>query len=166
MTVIVNTGSTLTVTQANGLTLTADSAIETFGCLNGAGTVTGPFALINDGFIESSVQNQTLEIDSAAFTNSGFVMTGPGDTRLLIASSVAVSNFSNGTLTGGAWDVTNNSSLLWARGRRHGVNSFRWRTTREVDRPSRGRLPPATKSRCDISGTHHRRRVYRGTAAT
>src|ERR1019366_5455439 len=48
MAVIVNTGSTLTITQANGLTLTADSTIEAGGVLDGAGTIAGPFALIND----------------------------------------------------------------------------------------------------------------------
>ncbi len=116
MTIIVNSGSTLTITQPSGLTLTDDSTIAALGALNGAGTITGAFALINGGLIESTTGFSTLEIDSAAFTNSGVVMTAAGDTTLQFASSVAVSNFSNGTLTGGVWDVTNNSTLLFEPG--------------------------------------------------
>ena len=116
MAVIVNTGSTLTITQANGLTLTADSTIEAGGVLDGAGTIAGPFALINDGFIESTVSKGTVEIDSAAFTNNGLVMTTAADTTMVIGSSVAVSNFSNGTLTGGTWNVEDRSTLLFEPG--------------------------------------------------
>src|ERR1019366_9463529 len=110
MTVIVNSGSTLTIILAQGLTLSADSTIAAGGVLEGAGTISGDFALVNQGEILSSDPGG-LTIDTGSFTNQGTVMTG--NAPVTMEPSVTVTNFANGTLTGGTWDLSSyNLSLL------------------------------------------------------
>ena len=65
MTVIVNPGSTFTITPAGGLTLTADSTIAAGGKLVGGGTISGPFELLNLGGIEST--RGPIDINTGTF---------------------------------------------------------------------------------------------------
>jgi hypothetical protein len=99
MTVIVNSGSTLTIAPADGLTLTADSTIAPLGVLTGVGTISGPFELLNVGSIIAS--SGLLDIDTGAFANLGTVLLNGGS--LTIENSVTDKDLSGGTLTGGTW---------------------------------------------------------------
>jgi hypothetical protein len=106
MTIIVNSGSTLTV-PPTGLTLTADSTIAAGGTLFGTSnaTITGDFNLVNDGIIKESQNNPGggLIIGTAGFTNQGTVETL--STSLIVAPSVNLTNLAGGTLTGGEWEA-------------------------------------------------------------
>ncbi len=100
MAVIVNSGSTVTVTPSPGLTLTADSTIEAGGVLQGAGTVSGAFELLNLGDING--QSGGLTIATGSFDNQGLVEANLGG-NLSIGASVNFLDNSNGTLTAGTW---------------------------------------------------------------
>jgi hypothetical protein len=99
MTVIVNSGSTITVVPAAGLTLNADSTIVSGGVLTGAGTISGPFELLSAGEIVPS--GGLLDIDTGAFANLGTVLLNSGS--LTIENGVTDTDLSGGTLTGGTW---------------------------------------------------------------
>ena len=65
MTVIVNAGSTVTVTPSPGLTLTADGTIAAGGLLQGeGGTISGAFALLNLGQITGLSGGLTIDSGS------------------------------------------------------------------------------------------------------
>ena len=66
MTIIVNSGSTLTITQPSGLTLTADSIIAALGVLNGAGHHQRPVRADQRRNDREVPPASALEIDSAA----------------------------------------------------------------------------------------------------
>ena len=99
MTIIVNSGSTYTITPASGLTLTADGTIAAGGMLEGAGTISGPFELLNLG--EIGPTRGLIDINTGTFDNEGVVETVNYD--LTIESGVATPNLSAGILTGGTW---------------------------------------------------------------
>ena len=71
MAIIVNSGSTVTITPSGGLTLTADSTIAFNGSVLGSGLITGPFTLVNQGVIQSGFG--LLDIDTAALVNQGTI---------------------------------------------------------------------------------------------
>jgi hypothetical protein len=102
MTIIVNTGSTLTVTNASPLTITSDSTIAAGGLLDGTGTVAGGFALLNLGTISADVPGGTLSINTGTLTNQGTIFAN--NESLAIQSSVVLTNLTGGTLTGGVWE--------------------------------------------------------------
>jgi collagen type I/II/III/V/XI/XXIV/XXVII alpha len=106
MTVIVNKGSTFTITPTGGLTLTADSTIAgtgfSGGILVGAGTISGPFELLNLGAIEPT--RGPIDINTGTFDNEGVVDAASYD--VTIESGVAIPNLSAGILTGGTWEVS------------------------------------------------------------
>ena len=101
MTIIVNKGSTFTITPSGGLTLTADSTIAAGGDVVGAGTISGPFELLNLGGIEST--RGPIDINTGTFDNEGQV--DAGNFGVIIETGVAAPNLSSGTLTGGQWTV-------------------------------------------------------------
>jgi hypothetical protein len=107
MTVIVNSGSTLTIAPATGLTLSADSTIAALGVLNGSGTISGPFQLLNVGEIASS--GGAIDINTGTFANVGTVIALSGGT-VTIENGVTNQDLSGGTLTGGQW-VVNSGDL-------------------------------------------------------
>jgi Hint domain len=108
MTVIVNTGSTFTITPADGLTLTADSTIAAGGELVGAGTISGPFELLNLGGIGPT--RGPIDINTGTFDNEGVVQTVSQD--VTIESGVVTPNLSAGILTGGTWIAGADISFL------------------------------------------------------
>ena len=81
------------------MTLNADSTILSGGVLTGAGTISGPFELLNAGEIIPS--GGLLDIDTGAFANLGTVLINSGS--LTIENSVTDNDLSGGTLTGGTW---------------------------------------------------------------
>lgn len=107
MTTIVNSGSTLTIAPATGLTLSADSTIAALGVLNGSGTISGPFQLLNLGEIASS--SGVIDINTGTFDNVGTVIAFVGGT-VTIENGVTNQNLLGGTLTGGQW-VVNSGDL-------------------------------------------------------
>jgi hypothetical protein len=98
---IVNPGSTLTLVNSTGFTLTGDGTVPATSLLDGAGTIVGSFTLLNQGTIAADGSGAVLSIDSSTFNNQGTVLATVG--TLIVQSSVATSNLSAGTLTGGVW---------------------------------------------------------------
>ena len=78
MTVIVNTGSTLTVNIMTGLTLGTDGTVAAGGLLDGAGTVSGAFTLVNQGTIAADGAGSTLSLSTGTLTNAGTIVASPG----------------------------------------------------------------------------------------
>jgi hypothetical protein len=111
MTIIVNTGSTLTVTNASPLTITSDSTIAAGGLLDGQGNVTGGFALLNLGTISADVPGGTLSINTGTLTNQGTIFAN--NESLAIQSSVVLTNLTGGTLTGGVWEADGIGTLAF-----------------------------------------------------
>jgi collagen type I/II/III/V/XI/XXIV/XXVII alpha len=110
MTNIVNSGSTLTVTNPAGLTLTVSSTVAAGGLLDGSGTITGGgFLLLNLGTISADQPGGTLAINAATLTNQGTIFSN--NELLNIGSSVVLTNLSGSTLTGGVWDVAGIGTL-------------------------------------------------------
>lgn len=103
MTVIVPGGSTLTVTNANGLAITSDSTINAGGLLDGEGNVTGGFALLNAGTISSDQPAGVLTINTGTLNNQGTIFANGASMAIL--ASVPLANLSLGTLTGGVWEA-------------------------------------------------------------
>src|ERR1700686_1307171 len=103
MTVIVNTGSTLTVTNA-GLVITSDSTVASGGLLDGKGTITGGFTLLNLGTISADAPGSVLSINTGTLTNQGVIFANHGS--IIVQASVVDTNFSASTLTGGIWNAT------------------------------------------------------------
>ena len=101
MPVIVNSGSTYTITPADGLTLTADSTIAAGGYVVGEGTISGPFDLLNLGEIYPTYG--PIDINTGTFDNEGVVDAASYD--VTIESGVVTPNLSAGILTGGTWVV-------------------------------------------------------------
>jgi Hint domain len=97
MTILVNSGTTLPIPP--DVTLTADSTIEAGGILTGGGSITGAFDLLNDGLLDAFTGPVTVATGS--FNNQGTVEASSFD--VTVAASLDTANFSNGTLTGGAW---------------------------------------------------------------
>jgi hypothetical protein len=112
MTIIVNSGSTLVV-PSTGLTLTADSTIAAGGTLlfSDGGTISGGFDLVNDGVIsDPSIQSAIFSIDTSGFNNQGTINVPFHE--FIIQAPVNLANLTNGTLTGGVWNVLNGVNLL------------------------------------------------------
>src|SRR5271166_6307086 len=114
MTIIVNTGSTLTVTNGSGLTITSDSTIAAGGLLDGSGTITGGFALLNLGTISADVPGGTLTISTGTLTNQGMIFAN--NESLAIQSGVVLTNLTAGTLTGGVWEADGIGTLAFLDG--------------------------------------------------
>jgi hypothetical protein len=107
----VGKGSTLTVTQANGLTLISDLVVQAGGVLDGAGSITGPFTLLNQGTIlGDGSPSGILDINTGTFTNQGTVRAL--NSLVYIEASVNTPNLSNGTLSGGTWESYSDLRLL------------------------------------------------------
>jgi hypothetical protein len=109
MTVIVNTGTTLTVTSGTGLTITLDSTIAPGGLLDGSGVITGNRVLLNQGTISADVPGAGLTISTATLTSSGTILAG--NAGLTINASVATTNLVGTTLTGGAWEALGTGTI-------------------------------------------------------
>ncbi len=103
MTVIVNPGATYTITPAGGLTLTADSTIAAGGFVEGAGTISGPFELLNLG--EIAPTPGPIDINTGTFENEGLLAAASYD--VTIETGVTIGNLSAGVLTGGTWEAVN-----------------------------------------------------------
>ena len=103
MTVIVNNGQTLTVTNSSGLALSSDSTVAAGGLLDGTGTITGGFTLLNLGTIAADVPGGLLSVNAATLTNQGTIFAN--NEQLTVPSSVVVTNLSGSTLTGGVWEA-------------------------------------------------------------
>jgi hypothetical protein len=87
--------------NSTGFTLTSDGTVPATSLLDGAGTIVGSFTLLNQGTISADGSGAVLGIDSSTFNNQGTVLATIG--TLIVQSSVATSNLSAGTLTGGVW---------------------------------------------------------------
>ncbi len=109
MTVIVNSGTTLTVTNGAGLTIGGNSTVASGGLLDGSGTIAGGFVLLNIGTISADVPGVVLAINTGTLTNQGTIFANAGP--LTIKSSVAITNFLGGTLTGGVWEASGPGAL-------------------------------------------------------
>lgn len=114
MTVIVNTGSTLTVTNGGGLTISTNSTVATDGLLDGSGTIAGNFTLLNLGTISADVPGAVLSINSGTLTNQGTIFAN--NASLTIQSSVAATNLTGTTLTGGVWEAAGTGTLALLSG--------------------------------------------------
>ncbi len=114
MTIIVNTGSTLTVTNASGLTINNDSTIASGALLDGSGAITGGFALLNLGTIAADVPGGTLSISTGTLTNQGTIFAN--NESLVVQSAVALTNLASGTLTGGVWQSSGIGTLTFLTG--------------------------------------------------
>jgi hypothetical protein len=114
MTVIVNSGSTLTVTNATGLTITGSDTIPTGGVVNGEGSIVGTGTLLNMGTITSDQTSGVLTVNSATLTNQGTVFAN--NASLAIQSGVDLTNLAGGTLTGGVWESSGTGTLAFLDG--------------------------------------------------
>ena len=74
------------------------------GYFQGGGTIN------NTGTIEANVSGGAIDIENTTFTNNGTVEALNGATLDVEPSSVT--NFSSGTLTGGTWEASGNSTLF------------------------------------------------------
>ncbi len=92
------TGSSTTLTVGSGITVQGQT-----GTIGGNGTV------INNGTIDANTSGHTILIDPPTFTNNGTVEAAGGGTVTITPTTL--SNFSSGTLTGGTWEATGNSTL-------------------------------------------------------
>jgi hypothetical protein len=109
MTVIVNNGQTLTVTNASGLTLTSDSTIAAGGLLDGTGTITGGFTLLDLGTIAADVPGGLLGVNVGTLTNQGTIFAN--NELLNVPAFVVVTNLAGSTLTGGVWEAAGIGTL-------------------------------------------------------
>ncbi len=104
MTIIVNTGTTKTIDNITGLTIVTASTIAAGGVLDGVGTVSGNFQLLNQGTIVADAAGATLSLAMGTLTNSGTIQATTG--TLAVQSGVTVTNRSGSTLTGGVWKAS------------------------------------------------------------
>jgi hypothetical protein len=109
MTIIVNSGTTLTVTNSNSLTISGSSTIASGGVVNGEGSIVGSGSLLNLGTITSDQPAGVLTVNSATLTNQGTVFAN--NASLSILSSVDLTNLATGTLTGGVWESSGTGTL-------------------------------------------------------
>ena len=109
MTVIVNTGTTLTVTNSTSLTITGSDTVAAGGVVNGEGSIVGSGSLLNLGTITSDQPAGVLTVNSATLTNQGTVFAN--NASLAIQSGVDLTNLSSGTLTGGVWESSGTGTL-------------------------------------------------------
>ena len=109
MTIIVNNGTTKTIDNITGLTIVTASTIAAGGVLDGTGTVSGNFELLNQGTISADAGGTTLSIATGTLTNSGTVVAAGG--TLAVQSGVTISNRSGSSLTGGVWRATGTGKL-------------------------------------------------------
>src|SRR5258708_5319278 len=111
MTVIVNTGTTLTVTNATSLTIAGSDTIAAGGVVNGEGSIVGAGSLLNLGTITSDQTAGVLTVNSATLTNQGTVFAN--NASLAIQSGVDLTNLVSGTLTGGGWESSGTGTLAF-----------------------------------------------------
>ena len=109
MTIIVNSGTTKTIDNITGLTIVTASTIAAGGVLDGTGTVSGNFQLLNQGTISADASAATLSIATGTLTNSGTIQATTG--TLAIQPDAIVANLSGSTLTGGVWSVSGTGEL-------------------------------------------------------
>lgn len=109
MTVIVNAGATLTVTNASSLTISGSDTIATGGAVNGEGSIAGAGSLLNSGTIASDQLAGVLTVNSATLTNQGTVFAN--NASLAIQSAVDLTNLASGTLSGGVWEASGTGTL-------------------------------------------------------
>jgi hypothetical protein len=114
MTVIVNTGTTLTVTNSTSLTITGSDTVAAGGVVNGEGSIVGSGSLLNLGTITSDQPAGVLTVNSATLTNQGTVFAN--NASLAIQSGVDLTNLSSGTLTGGVWESSGTGTLAFLEG--------------------------------------------------
>lgn len=114
MTDIVNTGTTLTVTNSTSLTISGSDTIATGGVVNGQGSIVGTGTLLNLGTIASNQAAGVLAISSATLTNQGTVFAN--NASLAIQSGVDLTNLAGGTLTGGVWESSGTGALAFLEG--------------------------------------------------
>jgi hypothetical protein len=114
MTVIVNAGSTLTVTNGSGLTIGSNSTVAAGGLLDGSGAITGAFTLLNLGTIASDAPGGNLSIGTGTLTNQGTIFAN--NQSLTIQSPVNFTNLVGGTLTGGVWESGGTGTLAFLTG--------------------------------------------------
>jgi hypothetical protein len=112
MTNIVNPGSTLTVSPGSGLTLTSDGTVAAAAVLDGGGTISGAFDLLNLGVIEADNAATPLVIDTKGLSNAGTVEARNADLtigRVVLALNVHGTLVADdGTLTVGTLATFNN----------------------------------------------------------
>ena len=109
MTVIVNSGSTVTV-GAPGFALTATSTIASGGLFDGFGTVTGAFPLLDIGTISADSSGNVFSFNIGSLTNSG-VVEATNNGTLVLQSGVDVTNLTSGTLSLGVWQANGTGQL-------------------------------------------------------
>jgi hypothetical protein len=109
MTVIVNTGSTLTVTNVSSLAISGSDTIATGGVVNGQGGIVGAGTLVNLGTITSDQSAGVLTVNSATLTNLGTAFAN--NASLAIQPGVDLTNLAGGTLTGGVWQSSGTGTL-------------------------------------------------------
>ncbi len=114
MAVIVNAGTTLTVTNPDGLTILSDSTVASGGLLNGSGTIAGNFILLNAGTILADVPGVALDINTGTLTNQGTIFAN--NALLNVGSSVTATDFAGGTLGGGVWEASGTGALALRTG--------------------------------------------------
>jgi collagen type I/II/III/V/XI/XXIV/XXVII alpha len=114
MTNIVNSGSTLTLVNSTGFTLTSDGTVPVNALLDGAGTIIGSgFTLLVQGTVSADVSGVALSIDTGTLVNQGSIVATNGS--LIIQSSVTTTNLSGTVLTGGVWGASGTGTLDVAR---------------------------------------------------
>jgi hypothetical protein len=114
MTVIVNSGTTLTVTNVSSLTITGSDTIAAGGVVDGKGSIAGTGSLLNLGTITSDQTAGVLTVNSATLTNQGTVFAN--NASLEILSGVDLTNLASGTLIGGVWEASGTGTLAFLDG--------------------------------------------------
>ena len=114
MTVIVNSGTTLTVTNANSLAISGSDTIAAGGVVHGEGNIAGSGSLLNLGTITSDQTAGVLTVNSATLTNQGTVFAN--NASLAIQSGVDLTNLVSGTLNGGVWEASGMGTLAFLEG--------------------------------------------------
>ena len=114
MTIFVNTGTTLTVTNASSQTITGSDTIAAGGVVNGEGSIVGTGSLVNLGTITSDQTAGVLTVNSATLTNQGTVFAN--NASMVIQSGVDLTNLTSGTLVGGVWQSAGTGTLAFLEG--------------------------------------------------
>ncbi len=90
----------------SGLTLTIATGITIRGCNGTIGVGGGTF--VNQGTIAADVASGQILLSATGWTNAGVIRALNGDT---VYGQGTSTNFASGTLTGGTWQVSANSTL-------------------------------------------------------
>ena len=96
--------------QAN-TTLTIASGFLIHGAYGLVGGTVSGGAVINNGIIDADASGSGIAINPAAFTNGSTGVVEATNSGSLTVSAATMSNFSGGTLTGGAWEAAGGGTL-------------------------------------------------------